>query len=441
MRRDGLKILVVGGGGREHALAWKLASSPRVARVYCAPGNPGTAEIACNVPLAALDFEALVAFAQGEGIDLVVVGPSLPLIRGIGEPFRAAGIPFFGPGPRQAIIEGSKVFSKAFMARHGIPTPESAWFEYAEPAESYVRSHWRPEGLVLKTEGLAVKADGVSVLESVVVCASLEQALFEVDRALRTRYYGPAGARILVEERLFGPEASFIAFIDGKTWKAMPSVQDHKPLYEGNHGPNTEGMGAFVPTPTITPPLLAEIETRIMAPTLRGLAAEGLGYPGVLYAGLIQTEDGPKVLEYNCRFGDPEAQVLLCGLQTDLVDVIEACLEGTLDRTEVAFCDEAFLCVVGAAPGYPGDVRVGEPVTGLEAAAATPDVRLFHALIAWTPEGLVTAGGRVVNAVARGRTLEEARRRAYAAMEPVRFGACPPVMRRDLGTIDLTPRR
>lgn len=430
---SGLKVLVIGGGGREHALVMKLAASPRVSRVYCAPGNAGTQALAENVPIPALAFDELVRFAAKSAIDLVVVGPATPLIRGIADAFAAAGIPVFGPGAAAARIEGSKVFSKAFMTRHGIPTAESRIFTDAAEAQAYVRAVWTSAGLVFKTDGLATSPDGSAVVESVVIADTLEQALGEIDRALTQGGYGEAGRQILIEERLVGPEASFIAFTDGKTWKALPAAQDHKPLFEGGVGPITEGMGAFAPASTITPELEDEIGCRIMDPTIRGLAEEGLGYPGVVYVGLMLTSSGPKVLEYNCRFGDPEAQVLLMGLKVDLVDVIDACLAGRLAEVDVRWDEGYYCCIVGASPGYPTEPILHLPLEGLELAARIPETTVLHANTRQDGSVLLTSGGRVVNAIARGDSLSDARQRAYEAIDQVRIEGQPALVRRDIG--------
>lgn len=422
-----LKVLVVGGGGREHALAWKLAASKRVAKVFCAPGNAGTESVCTNLPIPQGDHPALVAAAQAEGVDLVVIGPSEPLIHGLADRFHAVGLPVFGPGGAQAVIEGSKVFSKAFMRRHGIPTARYEVFEELEAARAYVRDGW-PQG------GLVVKTDGLADVQSVVVAQTPAEALAEIDRALGSKQYGDAGDRIILEERLVGPEASILAFVDGRHFKRLPAAQDHKALYEGNQGPNTEGMGAYAPASIVDPTLDERITREIMEPTLRGMAMEGLGYPGVLFVGIMVTDEGPKVLEYNCRFGDPEAQVTLPGLQTDLVEVIEACLAGRLDELALAFDDACYLCVVGASPGYPGPAQTERRIYGLEAAMRIPQATVFHAHTRRHASGLVTAGGRVLNVVARGSTLHEAQRHAYRAIDRIAFEGGGPHVRRDVGS-------
>lgn len=427
LKSRNLNVLVVGGGGREHALAWKLAASPRVDRIYCAPGNAGTDSFCINLPVQVGEFHRLAAIACDLDIDLVIIGPSAPLILGLADHFLEVGIPVFGPRREAAVIEGSKAFSKAFMQRHGIPTASYAIFEDAEAAQAFVRANWRDEGLVVKTDELAD-------VESVVVAQSLDEALEAVDQTMREGRYGPAGRRVIIEERLVGPEASILAFVDGMHYRLLPPAQDHKALYDGNRGPNTEGMGAYAPAGVVTPEMSERIHREIMAPTMQGLAREGLGYPGVLFVGVMLTRSGPKVLEYNCRFGDPEAQVTLPPLRNDLVDVIEACLFGRLDLVQLAFEEAYYLCVVGAASGYPGFADTGHGIDGWETACCDREAMLFHAHTRWEEGRLVTAGGRVLNAVAGAASIAEAQRLAYRAMSGISFGCGGPVIRRDVGT-------
>ncbi|MDB5097205.1 MAG: phosphoribosylamine--glycine ligase PurD [Cyanobacteria bacterium RYN_339] len=414
----GLKILVVGQGGREHAIVRALARSPRVARIHCAPGNAGTAAEALNVPIGVMEFEALAAYAIRERIDLAVVGPADPVAGGLVDHLRAAGVAVFGPTREQAVLEGSKVFSKAFMRRHGIPTARCESFSDADAAFAYLDEAWRPEGIVIKVDGLAD-------VQSTLVTSDRDEARAEIARALVERRYGEAGDRVLIEERLIGPEVSLLAFVDGRSWKLLPPARDHKQLLEGGFGPNTEGMGAFCPAPGATPEVLAVLDA-----SLRGMRAEGLGYPGVLFVGVLLTAAGPRVLEYNCRFGDPETQVTLNGLQTDLVDVIQACLEGRLADIELAHDGRHHVCVVAADPDYPGEVSPGKAVTGLDDVAGAT---LLHAQTRETPAGPVAAGGRVLNVVASGENLEAARAAAYAALGSLRIGGEPPRFRRDVG--------
>lgn len=426
LKREGLRVLVVGQGGREHALLWKLAQSARVERLYCAPGNAGTSELAENVPIDPLDFETLAGFALQVGVDLTIVGPSEPLTCGLVDHFRARGLVVFGPERRQAVVEGSKAFSKAFMARHGIPTARYELFDDAEAAHRHVDAHWTRAGLVLKPDGLAD-------VRGTLVTDDLAEAHAEIDRALVHGAYGAAGNRLLIEERLVGPEASLLAFVDGRHWRLLPAAQDHKQLLDGGLGPNTEGMGAYAPAPLVTPERLAELERTVLAPTLNGLAAEGLGYAGVLFVGVLFTADGPRVLEYNCRLGDPEAQVTLLGLENDLVDVVEACLAGRLDAEPLRFDGRHYMCVVAASAGYPGPVAGGAPIEGLEPASGVEGVRMLHGRTVQGPAGPLTSGGRVLNVVAGAAQLEQARTAAYEALGHVRFAGAPPVFRTDIG--------
>jgi phosphoribosylamine--glycine ligase len=414
----GLKVLVIGQGGREHAIVKALLRSPRVARVQCAPGNAGTALDAQNVPIGVMEFEALACHAVRERVDLVIVGPADPVAAGLVDHLRAAGLAAIGPTREQAVLEASKAFSKAFMRRHGIPTARCEAFRDAEAALAYLDQAWRPDGIVIKVDGLAD-------VQSTLVTADRDEARAEIRRALVEGRYGAAGERVLIEERLAGPEISLLAFVDGSSWRLLPPARDHKRLLEGGQGPNTEGMGAFCPAPGANREVLA-----ILDATLRGMRAEGLAYPGVLFTGIMLTADGPRVLEYNCRFGDPETQAALQGLQTDLVDLIEACLQGRLADQPLDHDGRHHVCLVAADPGYPGAVGAGLAVTGQE---GLEDVTVLHAQTRETPAGPVSAGGRVLNVVASSDHLETARAKAYAAMARIRIGGEPPRYRRDVG--------
>lgn len=415
-----MKVLVVGGGGREHALVWKLAQSPRVEKLFAAPGNAGMAALATCVNIAADDVDGLLALARQEEVDLTVVGPEAPLVAGIVDAFEAAGLRIFGPTRRAAAIEGSKVFAKELMQKYGIPTARAAVFEDAAEAKKYVRAIGAP---------CVVKADGLAAGKGVIVAEDVEAALDAVDAIMVRRAFGAAGARVLIEERLEGEEASILAFSDGERVVPMLPAQDHKRVFDGDQGPNTGGMGAYAPAPVCPPEVVKRVEEEILLPAIRGLKSEGIPYRGVLYAGLMLTAAGPKVLEFNARFGDPEAQPLLALLAGDLVEVIEAALDGRLDTVQLAWHPGAAVCVVLAAEGYPGTYRKGDVITGL--GNVPSDVIVFHAGTARRDGELVTAGGRVLGVTARGADLAEAIDRAYEAVGQIHFSGVH--YRRDIG--------
>lgn len=416
-----IDILLLGSGGREHALAMKLAESPRCGTLYIAPGNGGTLEVGVNVALAEDDPEAVAAFAREEGIGLVVIGPEAPLVAGVADAVRAEGIPCFGPGAQGAQMEGSKLFSKQLMERAGIPTAAYGSFTNEEDALAYVREQGAP---------LVVKADGLAAGKGVIVATELAQA----EEAVRECFggaFGEAGSTVVVEEMLTGPECSLLAFTDGKTVRPMATSQDHKRALEGDLGPNTGGMGVYSPVPIVTPEEKTEME-RIMEATVAELAAEGIDYRGCLYGGFMLTPEGPKVLEFNARFGDPETQVILPRLENDLVEVMLACAEQRLDEVELAWSDKWAVSVVLTSAGYPGSYEKGKVITGVEDAAALEDVTVYHAGTAVNEAGeLVTAGGRVIDVTALGDTFEAARDRAYEACEKIRFEG--KTLRRDIG--------
>ncbi len=416
-----MKILVIGSGGREHALVWKIAQSPAVTRLFCAPGNAGTADLADNVDLSAEDVPKLVEFARQEKIDLVVVGPEDALCAGIVDAMAAEGIRAFGPSRGAARLEGDKAFAKQLMRQHAIPTAEARIFNAYEAARTYVAT--RDTGLVVKAAGLA-KGKGV------IVCDEPSQALLALDRIMMQQEFGAAGETVVVEERLAGPEASVLAFVDGRSIYVMEPAQDHKPVGDGDTGPNTGGMGAYSPTPVITDEILAQVERQILVPIVDAMNRQATPYRGVLYAGLMLTHNGPKVLEFNCRFGDPETQPILFRLQSDLVEVMEAVLAGRLDSVSLRWDPRPAICVVMAAGGYPGDYRKGAEITGL-ADAVSDDVMVFHAGTKRLGGKVVTAGGRVLGVTARGATLAEAQRRAYQAVERIHFDGA--YYRHDIG--------
>ncbi|MEW6397708.1 MAG: phosphoribosylamine--glycine ligase [Bacillota bacterium] len=407
-----VKVMVVGGGGREHALVWKLGQGSSVSGLFCAPGNAGTAALATNVDVAATDLEGLCAFASREGIDLTVVGPEEPLVRGVGDAFRRAGLLLFGPGGEAARIEGSKAFAKEFMARHGIPTAPFRVFDDAGRARAYIESRGRP---------VVVKADGLAAGKGAFVCASPDEAVRAATDLLEHGTLGEAGGVVVVEDRLEGEELSVLALCDGESCMLLPAARDHKRVFDGDAGPNTGGMGAYAPVP-LPAGLLDVVRGRIMAPAIRGMAREGFPYRGVLYAGLMLTRDGPAVLEFNCRFGDPETQVILPLLDEDLGELLAAAARGELPRREVRLHNRYAVCVVIASGGYPGPYRRGVLITGLERAAEVPGVVVFEAGTACDAEGrLVTAGGRVLGVTGSGQSLEEARERAYRACARISF--------------------
>lgn len=416
-----IDILLLGSGGREHALAKKLAESPRCGTLYIAPGNGGTLQEGVNVALAEDDPEAVAAFAREEGIGLVVIGPEAPLVDGVADAVRAAGIACFGPGAEGAQMEGSKRFSKELMERAGIPTAAYGSFTDEEAALAYVREQGAP---------LVVKADGLAAGKGVVVATEQGQAE-EAVRECFAGAFGDAGSTVVIEECLTGPECSLLAFTDGKTVRPMATAQDHKRALEGDRGPNTGGMGVYSPVPIVTDEELAVMK-QVMVDTVAELAAEGIDYRGCLYGGFMLTPEGPKVLEFNARFGDPETQVILPRLKNDLVDVMLACAEQRLDEVELSWRDEWAVAVVLTSAGYPGSYEKGKVIAGVEGADALDGVTVYHAGTAVTDAGeLVTSGGRVLAVTALGDTFEAARDLAYAACEKIDFEG--KTLRHDIG--------
>lgn len=417
-----MNVLVVGGGGREHALTWKIAQSGIVERVLCAPGNPGMALHGQCVDVGVLDFDGLVACARRESVDLVVVGPEGPLAGGIVDRFEGEGIRVFGPSSRGAEIEASKTFAKEVMERYGIPTAEYGSFDDAEEAKAYVRERGGP---------IVVKADGLAAGKGVTVAATVGEALAAIDRIMVEGAFGEAGRRVVVEECLVGEEASIFALTDGVTVLPLASSQDHKALEDGDGGPNTGGMGAYSPAPIVTAAIFKEIEERVLRPCVEGLASEGRPYKGVLYAGLMITDEGPKVVEFNCRFGDPETQVVLPRMASDLVPLLVACCDGRLGEHGVEWVEGACVTVVMASGGYPGSYEKGKVIEGLGAAAELDDVIVFHAGTRFEGGEVLTNGGRVLNVTAVGRDIPETIELAYEGVGRIRFDGA--VYRMDIG--------
>jgi len=394
-----MQVLVIGSGGREHALTWKLAQSPLLSRLYCAPGNAGTAEQAINIPINAEDIPALLAFAREQAIDFTVVGPELPLALGIVDAFRQHGLAIFGPTQQAAEIETSKAFAKTLMAKYGIPTAPFAIFSDAQQARSYIEQHNRP---------LVVKADGLAAGKGAIVCKTPDLAYHAVDQIMRAKVFGDAGAKVVIEECLVGEEVSVFALTDGTSLMPWPVCQDHKAIYDGDQGPNTGGMGAYSPVPSIDIGLSERLMQDIMHPMVRAMAAEGRPYQGVLYAGLMIVDGRPYVLEFNARFGDPEAQVLMMRLESDLLPLLRATTDGTLARQRCHWRDEAAACVVMTSRGYPEAYERGLPITGVTSASDAPAVVVFHAGTARRDGQLVTSGGRVLGVTARAPDLCQA---------------------------------
>lgn len=406
-----MQVLVIGGGGREHALAWKASQSASVEKVYCVPGNPGIAEIAECVKLDITDNEALVNFAEEHNIDLTIVGPEVPLANGIVDAFRDKGLAIFGPTQKAAQIEGSKSFAKDLMKKYRIPTAKFEVFTEAEAAKAYIVEQGAP---------IVIKADGLAAGKGVVVAMTLDEALEAVDMMMCDNAFGNAGAQVVIEEFLSGEEASILTFCDGTTIVPMISSQDHKRAYDNDEGPNTGGMGTYAPAPVVTADILARVQKEILEPTVAAMKAEGMPYTGCLYAGLMITEDGPKVIEFNARFGDPETQVVLPLLDSDMVEIMLACVNGTLDKLAIKWKNEAAVCVVMAAGGYPQSYNKGDVISGLDTAAEQGAI-VFHAGTAQDGDNIVTNGGRVLGVTALGNDIRQAVDHAYQAVKSIRF--------------------
>ena len=418
-----MKILIIGGGGREHAIAWKLAKSPKVEKIYCAPGNAGIAEVAECINIGVMEFDKQVSFAKEHGIDLTVVAPDDPLAAGAVDAFEAAGLRAFGPRANAAILEGSKAFSKDLMKKYNIPTAAYETFTDPDKAIQYLET---------AKMHIVLKADGLALGKGVLICNSLKEAKDGVRTLMLDKQFGSAGDEIVIEEFMTGREVSVLSFVDGKTIKIMTSAQDHKRAKDGDKGLNTGGMGTFSPSPFYTPEVDAFCRERIYQPTVDAMRAEGREFKGIIFFGLMLTADGPKVLEYNARFGDPETQVVLPRMKNDLAELFEACIDGTLDQTELEFEDNAAVCVVLASEGYPEHYEKGYPVSGLEKFKDADGYYVFHAGTKFDEKGqVVTNGGRVLGVTAVGKDLKKARVNAYQAAEWVEFGN--KYMRNDIG--------
>ena len=419
-----MKVLIVGSGGREHAIAWKVAQSKKVDKIYCAPGNAGISEVAECVPIGAMEFDKLVAFAKEKEIDLTVIGMDDPLVGGIVDVFEKEGLRVFGPRKNAAILEGSKAFSKDLMKKYHIPTAAYETFTDPEKALEYLETAKMP---------IVLKADGLALGKGVLICQTLEEAKEGVKTLMMDKKFGSAGDEIVIEEFMTGREVSVLSFVDGNIVKIMSSAQDHKRAKDGDQGLNTGGMGNFSPSPFYTEEVDEFCKKYIYQPTVDAMKAEGRPFKGVIFFGLMLTPEGPKVLEYNARFGDPEAQVVLPRLENDIVDVFEACIDGTLDKVDLKFDnDRATVCVILASDGYPVEYKKGFPIEGLEKFKGKDDYYVFHAGTKFNDKGqIVTNGGRVLGVTATGKDLKEARKKAYEATEWISFEN--KYMRHDIG--------
>ncbi len=418
-----MKVLIIGSGGREHAIAWKVAQNPQVEKIYCAPGNGGIGQVAECVPIGAMEFDKLAAFAKEREIDLTIVGMDDPLVGGVVDVFEKEGLRVFGPRKNAAILEGSKAFSKDLMKKYNIPTAAYENFDNPEDAISYLKE---------KAEfPIVLKADGLALGKGVLICNTLEEAEEGVKTIMLDKKFGSAGNTLVIEEFMTGREVSVLSFVDGKTIKTMTSAQDHKRAKDGDQGLNTGGMGTFSPSPFYTKEIDEFCQKNIYQPTVDAMAAEGREFKGIIFFGLMLTEKGPKVLEYNARFGDPEAQVVIPRMKNDMVEVCQACIDGTLDQIELEFEDNAAVCVVLASDGYPVSYEKGFPIEGLENFEGKEGYYVFHAGTALKDGKIVTNGGRVLGVTAKGADLKEARKNAYAATEWIQFEN--EYMRHDIG--------
>lgn len=411
MKTSKLKILIVGSGGREHALAWKLRQSKKVAQVFIAPGNAGTAQIGTNIDIAAEDLNSLLSFAQKEKIDLTVVGPEIPLALGIVDLFEKNDLLIFGPSKKAAQIEASKVFAKRFMKKFGIPTGKFRIFSDYQKAKKYLKNCQFPQ---------VVKADGLAAGKGVTVCWNLNEGLMTLKRVMIEKKFGSAGDQVVIEECLFGPEASVICFTDGQTVLPLLAAQDHKPIFDGDKGPNTGGMGAYAPTPLVNKKMMRWIVNKILKPTILGMKKIGHSYKGILYAGLILTTEGPKVLEFNCRFGDPETQPQLMLLKSDLVELILACIKGKLKRKGINWYPGFSVCVVLASKGYPGEYEKGFEIKGLPKREKV-NLQIFQAGTRLENGKIITSGGRILGVTSRALDLKQAIKKVYSGVKKIKF--------------------
>ena len=417
-----MKVLVIGSGGREHALCWAIAKSPKCDELYCAPGNAGIDQVAVTVSIAADDLDGIMDFVRDNGVDFVVVGPEGPLVAGLVDRLEEAGVKAFGPSARAAELEGSKGLTKDLCAKYSIPTADYARFDEPEAAKEYIRVKGAP---------IVVKADGLAAGKGVILCRNENEAYAAIDHIMTEAAFGEAGSEVVIEEMLVGEEASFFALVDGKTALPMVTAQDHKTAFDGDEGPNTGGMGAYTPAPVITDAMVERIMDEIITPTIRGAAADGRPYKGVLYAGLMITEKGPELIEYNVRFGDPECQPMMMRLKSDALEMLLACAEGRLEEITLEWREETALSVVMASEGYPDAYGKGSEIKGLDAAGRLKDVVVFHAGTAGEDGKIVAAGGRVLNVTALGKSVKAAQKRAYQAVDLIDWpeGFC----RRDIG--------
>ncbi|MBT3306224.1 MAG: phosphoribosylamine--glycine ligase [Alphaproteobacteria bacterium] len=417
-----MKVLVIGSGGREHALCWAIAKSPKCDELYCAPGNAGIDQVAISVPIDVDDLDAIMDFVSENDVNFVVVGPEGPLVAGLVDRLEAAGVKAFGPNALAAEFEGSKGLTKDLCAKYLIPTADYARFNEPDAAKEYIRVHGAP---------IVVKADGLAAGKGVIMCRNVNEAYAAIDHIMTESAFGDAGTEVVIEEMMVGEEASFFALVDGKTALPLVAAQDHKAVFDGDEGPNTGGMGAYSPAPVLTEELAARVMDEIINPTIRGAAADGRPYKGVLYAGLMITEKGPQLIEYNVRFGDPECQALMMRLESDALELLLACAEGQLDKYKIKWRKEAAMTVVMAAEGYPGAYEQGSEIRGLDKAGKLKDVMVFHAGTRDDDGRVVAAGGRVLGITALGKTIKAAQKRAYEAVDLIDWpdGFC----RRDIG--------